>query len=152
MRILTAGLCALALFALPVAASAQDNWVTKTTGRSVDEAVDALTSAIESAGATVMATVDHSANAASADLELPKTTLVIFGNPKIGTPLMQENRRVAIDLPQKILIWDDNGQTKIGYIASEALAARHGLDPSSKSIGTMTGALDKLSNAAAGSQ
>ena len=150
MRKLIAGLCAVFLISSPLAASAKDEWVTKPTDRSVGESVEALTSAIESAGAKVMATVDHAENAASADLDLPETTLVIFGNPKIGTPLMQENRRVAIDLPQKILIWDDNGQTTIGYVTPEALAARHGIESSNEAIATMTGALDKLSDAAAG--
>ncbi|EAU40760.1 hypothetical protein FP2506_03499 [Fulvimarina pelagi HTCC2506] len=145
---------ALVLLGAPANSQEQssDNWITMTTDRSVQEAVGALTDAIEGAGATVMATVDHSQNAQSAGLELPATTLVIFGNPKIGTPLMQENRRVAIDLPQKILIWDEDGQTTIGYLAPEALAKRHGLATDSESIKTMTGALDKLSSAAAGEQ
>ncbi|MER0239030.1 DUF302 domain-containing protein [Fulvimarina sp. MAC8] len=152
MRALTASLCALFLVLSPIAVSAQEEWVTKTTDRSVDEAVEALTGAIESAGAKVMATINHAENAASADLDLPSTTVVIFGNPRIGTPLMQENRRVAIDLPQKMLIWDDGGQTTIGYVSAEALAARHGLDASSESIRKMAGALDKLSSAAAGAE
>lgn len=140
-------LLAAAIFAAPAAAAAEE-WVTKETTKSVPDTVAALTSAIEGAGAKVMATVDHQANAASADLELPPTTVVIFGNPKIGTPLMQENRRAAIDLPQKILVWEEGGKTMVGYVAPAALADRYDLDADSQSIQTMVKALDKLSGAA----
>ncbi len=144
---LLGSLAALVLFVLPVSAKAED-WVTKTSPKSVAETVSALTTAIEGAGAKVFATVDHQANARSAGLELSPTTVVIFGNAKIGTPLMRENRKVALDLPQKMLVWQDGETTRIGYLKPETLADRYDLDENSKPIGMMTGALSKLSDAA----
>jgi len=141
-------LAATAIIAMTAGPALAAEWQTKESPHSVADTVDALTGAIEKAGARVMAVVDHQANAASADLDLPPTTLVIFGNPKIGTPLMQENRRVALDLPQKVLIWEENGVTQIGYLQPQELADRYGLDAGSQSITTMVNALGKLTDAA----
>jgi uncharacterized protein (DUF302 family) len=81
-------------------------------------------------------------------MELPPTTLVIFGNPKIGTPLMQESREIAIHLPIHVLVWQDGDATKVGYFKPETLASWYGIATDNASIKTMTGALDKLTNAA----
>lgn len=139
-----------ALFLAPSLAQAEDDWVTKESPNSVAETVAALAAAIEQAGAKVALTLDHQANAKSAGLELPATTVVIFGNPKLGTPLMQENRRIALDLPQKMLVWDEDGQTMVGYVEPEELADRYDIDDDSDAVGAMEKALDKLSDAAIG--
>lgn len=147
-RLLPALFVGVALF-LSNPANAQDDWVVKSSPHSVPDTVANLTAAIEGAGAKVAAVVDHSAAAQSADLELAPTTVVIFGNPKLGTPLMIANRQAAIDLPIKVLIWQEGDSTMIGYLAPEALAARHGIDADHKSIQMMKGALGKLTDAAA---
>ena len=72
----------------------------------VDETVTRLVATLEEAGLTVVGTVNHAANAADVDQELRPTQLIIFGNPNLGTPLMQNSRTVAIDLPQKYLVWE----------------------------------------------
>jgi uncharacterized protein (DUF302 family) len=73
--------------------------------------------------------IDQSAEARQLGLELRDTTLVIFGNPAAGTPVMAASPMAALDLPLKVLIWDDGGQTKVSYYAPAEIAARHGLGP-----------------------
>lgn len=136
-----------AVLLLPAAAVA-DDWEIKVSPHSVPDTVERLTTAIEGAGAKVAAVVDHAAAAATVDMELAPTTVVIFGNPKLGTPLMQENRKIGIALPMKILVWQDGDTTRIGYIEPEDLADEYDIDEDHKVIKTMEGALDKLTDAA----
>jgi len=140
---MTLGLAVL----LPVAASAEDDWVVKSSPLPVAETVEKLTGAIEAAGASVVAVVDHRANAQRAGA-LPPATVVIFGNPVTGTPLMQENLRIAIDLPQRVLIWQEDGSTMVGYVEPDVLAERYGIDAAADAIKTMEQALGKLTDAA----
>ena len=92
--------------------------------------ISRLSAALADAGLVKLATVDHAANATDAGLELPPTTLFLFGNPEAGTPLMRRSRGVAIDLPQKMLVWEDaDGVVYVTWNAPAYLAARHGLDP-----------------------
>jgi uncharacterized protein (DUF302 family) len=136
------------LSADPAEAQEQGVWVVKTSPHSVPVTVAKLSSAVEGAGASVAAVVDHAADAKKAGMELPPTTLVIFGNPKLGTPLMQKNRQVGIDLPMRVLVWQDGDATKIGYLTPESMASRYEIATDNASIKTMTGALDRLTNAA----
>ena len=95
---------------------------------SVDETMEKLKTILESKGATVFALVDHSGEAEKVGLSMSPTKLLIFGNPKSGTPLMLAAPSVAIDLPLKILIAEDSqGQVWISYNSAEYLQARHGL-------------------------
>lgn len=78
----------------------------------VPSTVERLQAAIEKRGAKVFAVIDHAAGAASIDAELRPTTTVIFGNPKLGTPIMQANQKAAFDLPMRVLVMEEeNGQT-----------------------------------------
>lgn len=97
---------------------------------SVDETLDRFKKLLESKGITLFTVVDHSGEAAKAGLTMPPTKLAIFGNPKAGTPLMLAAPSSAIDLPLKVLIWED-GQGKIwlSYNTPEYLQQRHGLPP-----------------------
>jgi uncharacterized protein (DUF302 family) len=103
--------------------------VTKLSPRSVPETVARLTDMLASKGITVFAMIDQAAAARAAGLELRETTLVIFGNPAGGTPVMAAVPLAAIDLPLKVLVWDDAGQAKVSYYAPATLAARHHLSP-----------------------
>ncbi len=114
----------------------------------VTQTVEQLEAALETGGLTIVAEVDHSASAEKAGLTLPPTYLVIFGNPKAGTPLMQESRTVAIDLPQKMLVWEDEGTVYVGYNDPVYLAERHGLDPEGEGIMNISAALSGLADAA----
>ena len=95
---------------------------------SVGETVDKLKTILQSKGVTLFALVDHSGEAEKAGLKMPPTKLLIFGNPKGGTPLMLAAPSAAIDLPLKILVAEDlRGQVWISHNSSEYLKERHGL-------------------------
>ena len=96
--------------------------------RSVDATVDNLRAILQSKGVTLFAFVDHSGEAEKAGLKMPPTKLLIFGNPKAGTPLMLAAPSVALDLPLKILVAEDSrGKVWISYNSAEYLRERHGL-------------------------
>jgi uncharacterized protein (DUF302 family) len=102
--------------------------IDRPTNHSVDEAVEKLKGILQSKGVTLFAIIDHSGEAEKAGMKMPPTKLLIFGNPKAGTPLMLAAPSIAIDLPLKILVWEDN-QNKV-WISSnspEYLQKRHGL-------------------------
>jgi len=95
---------------------------------SVDQTVEKLGGILRAKGVTLFATVDHSGEAQKVVLKMSPTKLVIFGSPKAGTPLMLAAPSVAIDLPLKILVWEDNqGKVWLLYNSSEYLKERHGL-------------------------
>jgi uncharacterized protein (DUF302 family) len=102
--------------------------IDKTSHHSVDETVDRLKNILQSKGVTLFAIVDHSGEAAKVGLKMPPTKLFIFGNAKAGTPLMLAAPRSAIDLPLKILVWEDSqGKVWVSYNSPEYLKDRHGL-------------------------
>ena len=103
--------------------------VTKLSHRSVAATVSVLTSMISAKGMRLFAVIDQSAEARDAGLSLRETTLVIFGSPAAGTPVMVAAPLAALDLPLKVLVWaEDDGQTMVSYYAPASLAARHHLD------------------------
>jgi len=102
--------------------------VTKLSPRSVGDTVARLTGLLAAKGVQVFAMIDQRAAARTAGLDLRETVLVIFGNPAAGTPVMAAAPLAALDLPLKVLIWDDEGQAKVTYYAPATLAARHHLD------------------------
>lgn len=101
--------------------------ITKTASYSVNDAVIKLCELIEERGLSLFAIVDHSGEARRIGLELRDTKLVIFGSPAAGTPVMQSVPLIALDLPLKVLVWDDEGQTRVSFTSPEALAARYNL-------------------------
>jgi uncharacterized protein (DUF302 family) len=103
--------------------------VTKLSQRSVTDTVSMLTGMISAKGMKLFAVIDQSAEARDAGLSLRETTMVIFGSPAAGTPVMAAAPLAALDLPLKILVWaEDEGQTRVSYYAPASLAARHHLD------------------------
>jgi uncharacterized protein (DUF302 family) len=108
----------------------EDGIVSIPTTHSVDEVVEKLQAMLRAKEVTLFTLVDHSGEAAKAGMKMPPTKLLIFGNPKAGTPLMLAAPRSAIDLPLKLLVWeDDGGKVWISYNSPEYLAKRHGLPP-----------------------
>jgi uncharacterized protein (DUF302 family) len=99
--------------------------VTKESPASVAETVARLATLIAERGLTLFGVIDHSGEAHAVGLELRDTKVVIFGNPKAGTPAMQAAPLAALDLPLRVLVWDDGGQTRLTYTAPAALAARY---------------------------
>ena len=95
---------------------------------SVEQTVERLTALLHAKGVTLFALVDHSEEAAKVGMTMPPTKLLIFGNPKAGTPLMLAAPSVAIDLPLKILVWEDpQGRAWLSYNSATYLKERHGL-------------------------
>ena len=101
--------------------------VTKLSPRSVADTVARLTGMIAAKGMKLFSVIDQSAEARQAGLELRETTLVIFGSPAGGTPVMAASPLSAIDLPLKVLVWADGAQTKVTYVPPSVLPARHHL-------------------------
>lgn len=114
------------------------------------EALGRLCSAIEAKGLTIFARIDHAAGAANAGMELRPTTLVVFGAAKAGTPLMQASQTLAIDLPLKMLVWQEaDGKVWIGANDPAWLATRHGISSARPEIvAAMQGLLKALAEAA----
>lgn len=100
---------------------------TKMSPCSVAETVARLKSLAEEKGMKVFAVIDHSGEAKRAGLELRDTKVVIFGSPQAGTPVMAAAPLAALDMPLKVLVWSDDGQTKLTYTPPTTLAARYGL-------------------------
>jgi uncharacterized protein (DUF302 family) len=91
--------------------------------------MERLAAAVTSRGMAIVARIDHAAAAAKVGMDLRPTEVLIFGNPRAGTPLMQAAPTVGIDLPLKALVWqDDQGKTWLAYNEPQWLAARHGID------------------------
>jgi uncharacterized protein (DUF302 family) len=101
--------------------------VTKLSPLPVAGTVAKLTGIISAKGVKLFAVIDQSAEARQVGLSLRDTTLVIFGSPAAGTPVMAASPLAALDLPLKVLVWDDDGQTKVSYYSPDALAARYHL-------------------------
>jgi uncharacterized protein (DUF302 family) len=117
---------------------------------SVKETTDRLIGLLPKKGMTLFSTVDHAANARQADMELPPTTLVMFGKPAVGTPLMQCGRTIGVDLPQKALIWKDSkGAVWLSYNDPKYLAKRHQLEECPELVDRVEKALRSLAEAAA---
>lgn len=116
--------------------------------RSVDETVGRLKAILQSKGVTLFALIDHSGEAEKVGMTMPPTKLLIFGNPKAGTPLMLASPSAAIDLPLKILVAEDSqGKVWISYNSAEYLKVRHGLPdnllPNIAIVQTLAAALDE---------
>ncbi len=143
--LITAGLLAAASVV-----QAADGMQTLDSAHSVDATMDRLEQKVGAAGFKVFARVDHGAGAKSVDLPLPPTQLLIFGNPKGGTVLMQSAQTVGIDLPLKYLVWQDaDGKVRIGWNDPGWLTARHGIGDRAPVVNKMTGALKKFATEAA---
>lgn len=147
MKIGTTAFALVLAFGSP--AFAVSDWIVRESQHPVQATVDKLIAAIEGAGAKVFATVDHAAGAKSIGHDMPPTVLVIFGNPKLGTPIIAADRRAGFDLPVRVLVWEDNDGTHIGYEAPDALKSRYDLPGTDEPLAAMTNALDKLTAAAA---
>jgi uncharacterized protein (DUF302 family) len=119
--------------------------------RPVAEVIDRLETALAAKGLSVFARVDHAAGAAAVGLALPPTTLLMFGNAKAGTPLMQAEPTIGIDLPLKMLAWEDAaGHAWLAYNDPAWLAHRHGIEPATQpALAAMAALLDALAREAA---
>jgi len=119
--------------------------VTKLSPLPVASTVAKLTGVLSAKGVKLFAVIDQSAEARQAGLSLRETTLVIFGSPAAGTPVMAASPLAALDLPLKVLVWDNDGQTKVSYYSPAALAARHHLGADlARNLAAIDGLTDAL--------
>ncbi|MBI1494469.1 DUF302 domain-containing protein [Rhodobacteraceae bacterium MYP1-1] len=136
---------------LMTTASFAENLVTRSSAYSVTETVDRLAAAVENAGAKVFARVDHAAGAASVGTDLRPTEMLMFGNPALGTPAMQLSQSAGLDLPLRVVVYEDaEGQVTMAWHAPSEFSTVHGLPEDAEVLTRMTGALNKLTAAAAG--
>lgn len=129
--------------------SADNGLVVKKSAYSVTETLDRLEGILNNKGLTIFARVDHAAGAQKADMSLRPTQVLIFGNPKMGTPLISSSRTAGIDLPMKALVWEDQaGQVWLAYNQPQYLADRHAIKDRGAVIDKMTNALNGLTDKA----
>lgn len=114
------------------------------------QTVLSLIEAIERRGLTVFARIDHSAGAHGVGLELAAEEVVLFGSPKSGTPLMQSDRRIGIELPLRVLVWQDGNDVRLGYRDPRELAGTYEVAAQQAILGQMATLLDELTVEAAG--
>jgi uncharacterized protein (DUF302 family) len=146
-RILLTALSIL-LIAIPVAAA--EGVVTIPSTFSVEETADRMENVLNKKGMTIFNRIKHSEGAANVGIELRKTELIIFGNPKVGSPLMKCQQSVAIDLPQKALIWEDaDAKVWISYNDPGYLQKRHNISGCEEVISKIKKALDGITKSAA---
>lgn len=145
----TIALAAAAVLSTSVAAQAMDGFVVKDGALSVSDTVAKLEMIIEAAPPSLMAKIDHGANAQKAGMDIGESVLLVLGAPKIGTPMMQSNRLIGLDLPAKILVFSQDGQTKIAYTDPQVLKARHEVSGADAQFAGMANALDMFITKAA---
>lgn len=131
------------------ATHANKGLITRQSNHSVQDTTDKLIKILENKGMTIFAQIDHQKNAAGVHLSLRPTQVVMFGNPKAGTPLMNCEQSIAIDLPQKMLISEDAQQRVwLSYNNPQYLQERHNLQGCDMALDNIAKALDGISQAA----
>lgn len=143
----------LLMFSLIGIAPAADGLITKPSANSAAETLDKLEAALKKRGFIVFARLDHSAAATSKGMKMPASTVLVFGNPKAGTPAMLKKPTLAIDLPLKALIWEDaSGKVMLSYNSAAYLQGtifpRHGLPTNKKRQEEIEKALNAITNEA----
>lgn len=115
-----------------------------------DETISALVAAIERRGLTVFAHIDHAAGAREAGLELDAEDVVLLGSPRNGTPLMQSDRRIGVELPLRVLLWREQDQVMLGYRDPRELSSAYDVAEHRDTLEQMAALLDELAAEAAG--
>ncbi|HEX2843487.1 DUF302 domain-containing protein [Hyphomicrobium sp.] len=117
---------------------AHQGLITRASDFDPTETMNRLEAAVQRRGATILARIDHAAAAASVHLPLRPTAVLIFGNPKTGTPLMQVEQTTGIDLPLKALVWQDaDRKTQLSYNAPQWIAERHAVEGAEQTVAAM---------------
>jgi len=139
----------LTLLLMPLAQAADNGLIVVKSPYSVSKTLDRFEKIVKSKGMTVFARVDHTKGATKVGLKLRPTAVLIFGNPKIGTLLMQSNQQAGIDLPLKLLAWQDaDGQVRIAYNDPGYLVERHHISDRDAVVAKMRKALANFAAAA----
>jgi len=143
---------AMAMFvAIPLVVQAEEHGVMHLqSSDDIQRVEERLREAIEDKGLTLMTVVDHTANAEGVGLSLPATRTFIFGNPQVGTPMMQCQGSMALDLPQKMVVGETDKGVRLGWNAPHYLAERHSLEECDLPLDKVAGVLEGVANAAVG--
>ncbi len=120
--------------------------IVKRSRHSYADTVAKLEQAMAQAGSTIFVSIDQSAAAAGVGMSLRPTTLIVFGNPKGGTPFMIAFPRVAMELPLKLLVWEEDGSVSVAYVPMSEIANRCGVTGMSDQIDAVDRGLDTLTN------
>ena len=137
------------IFLFTTSATASDGLINIQSAHDVKTTADRFENILKTKGMTIFTRIDHAEGAKKVGKTLPATELIIFGNPKVGTPLMQCQQSIAIDLPQKSLIWQDkNGQTWLSYNDINYLTKRHNLTGCNQVIKKIENVLNNLTKSA----
>jgi uncharacterized protein (DUF302 family) len=120
--------------------------MTKQSRYSYPETLERLSKAITDGGNTIFATIDQTAAAKTVGLSLRPTALIVFGNPRGGTPLMNAFPLLALDLPLKLLVWEEGDGVKVAYVTMSEIAARYGASEMAERIEALDRAIDTLTN------
>jgi uncharacterized protein (DUF302 family) len=148
MRILLFAVVVLILFVLPVYAD-DNGLISLKSSYDVKTTIDRLESVLKEKRMTIFKRVNHTGGAKNVGLKLRPTELLIFGNPRVGTPLMQCGQSAAIDLPQKALAWEgDKGQVWLSYNNPDYIAERHNISGCEKVISKIKNALNNFAKKA----
>lgn len=140
---------ALSLLVAPGVQASDGPLVVKESPHSVAATMDKLAAALQAKGLKPALRIDHAAAAKAAGLEMAPAQVMLFGNPKLGTPLMQADPRIAIDLPMRVVSWQDKaGKVWIGYADPATLKARYGIAGKDEAFKTMAGALKSFTDSA----
>jgi uncharacterized protein (DUF302 family) len=146
MGLLVLGLVATLMTAVP---PSPPGIVSRKSPYSSAETIKRLEAALRERGLTVFARVDHAAGAKAVGLSLRPTEVLLFGNPKAGTPLMQSRQEIGLDLPLKVLVWeDDRSQTWLTYADPAWLVERYGISDRATTASSMSATLRALADAA----
>jgi uncharacterized protein (DUF302 family) len=138
----------LAVLSVPAHADV-DGLIVKESDFDVAKTIDRLGIAMERKGIKIFKRVNHAKGAVSIGMELPAAEVLIFGTPKIGTPLMQSNPMIGLDLPLKALVWEDaDGRVKLAYTDPAWLVERYGITDRENVLKKMAGALNKFTDMA----
>ncbi|MBT0810516.1 DUF302 domain-containing protein [Litoribacter ruber] len=142
MKLFTGLFCALLLLSFP--SLGQENLKSHQSQHNFDQTISLLKSKFSDRGIEVMQVIDHGQNAKNAGLELEKTQVLVFGNPKVGTKLMQSNADIAIELPLRLLVMERQGKVTVKYTDPTSWVAKYGLQTESEILANMAELLDEL--------
>ncbi|MBS9402847.1 DUF302 domain-containing protein [Halomonas sp. TRM85114] len=149
-RLLLSALAIGTLLAVPQALLAQSSGIESLTSQhDIDQVDERLRAALDDRGMTLVTVIDHAANASKVDLSLPPTRTFVFGNPEVGTPMMQCQGSLALDLPQKMVIRETDEGTRLEWNHPDYLAERHGLGDCELPLDKVAGALESIATEAA---
>lgn len=143
-------LCTIAMFLVVASATAAEGVITKSSAHSVSTTLNKLEALVKEKGFTIFVRIDHAAGAARVGEKLRPTELLVFGNPKVGTALMLERQNVALDLPIRVAVWEDEqGAVWLAYNDPAWLARRYEIPNVQPVVAKMTQALANITDAAA---